>query len=43
MTPGLSLSLSLKHPARGSALESLPRAGLVSPIRTRRYITDERS
>ena len=23
---------SIKHPARGSAVESLPRAGLVSPV-----------
>jgi len=32
---------SLKHPACGSAVGSQPQAGLVSPIRTRRYVTDE--
>jgi hypothetical protein len=32
---------SIKHPARGFALVSTPRAGLVSPAMTRRSCTDE--
>ena len=35
------LSLVLSHPARGFALVSTPRAGLVSPASTRRCVTDE--
>jgi hypothetical protein len=37
-----SLRPSFKHPARGFALVSTPRAGLVSPASTRRCVTDER-
>jgi len=32
---------ALSHPARGFALVSTPRAGLVSPASTRRCATDE--
>ena len=38
---GPSLCSPLQHPARGYALESLPRTGLVSPALTRRSCTDE--
>ena len=31
----------LSHPARGFALVSTPRTGLVSPASTRRCVTDE--
>ena len=34
-------SPTLSHPARGFALVSTPRAGLVSPASTRRCVTDE--
>jgi hypothetical protein len=37
-SPALSFP---KHPARGFALVSTPRAGLVSPASTRRCVTDE--
>ena len=32
---------TLSHPARGFALVSTPRTGLVSPASTRRCVTDE--
>ena len=37
----LSLPPVLSHPARGFALVSTPRTGLVSPASTRRCATDE--
>ena len=41
MTSSPFLSPTLSHPARGFALVSTPRTGLVSPASTRRCVTDE--